>query len=167
VNILKTAYLGIGGNMGDKIESLRKTVDILSNIDGIIVSKVSSVYETDPVGYTDQDVFANICVEIKTTLTPLELLEKCNYAENELGRVRLIRWGPRTVDVDVLLYEGYESLDEKLTIPHPRMWERAFVLVPLEEISADMEKSCREKILQSIDSLPAADLSGVNKKGSL
>ncbi|AKL94431.1 2-amino-4-hydroxy-6-hydroxymethyldihydropteridine pyrophosphokinase FolK [Clostridium aceticum] len=131
-------YLGLGSNMGDKKEYLDQAVEQINQHPSITVTKVSSYYETDPVGYTDQDVFLNVVVEIDTDLPPYELLSYCNEIEEILQRKRLIRWGPRTIDVDVLLYEDYTSNDEKLTVPHPRMWERAFVMIPLYEIAKDI-----------------------------
>ncbi|KNF09199.1 bifunctional folate synthesis protein SulD [Gottschalkia purinilytica] len=135
----KKAYLGIGGNIGDRKSNIEKTIELLNNNEEIKVTKISSFYETEPVGYTDQDWFMNVVVEIETTLDPYKLLEYCNYIESELKRVRLIRWGPRTIDVDVLLYEGFTSTDEKLTVPHPRMHERGFVMIPLYEIAKDID----------------------------
>lgn len=131
----KSAYLGIGGNMGDKKSNIERAIELLDESDFIKVKKSSSLYETEPVGYTDQDWFMNAVTEIETSLSPYELLDYCHYIESELKRERLIRWGPRTLDVDVLLYEGFESDDEVLTVPHPRMLERAFVMVPLFEIN--------------------------------
>lgn len=128
------AYLGIGGNMGNKKENIEKTIELLKSNDSIKVTKISSLYETEPVGYVDQDWFLNIVVEIDTSLEPYSLLEYCNHIETELRRERIIKWGPRTIDVDILLYEGFTLTSEKLTVPHPRMCERAFVMIPLYEI---------------------------------
>lgn len=136
---MKTAYLGIGGNIGDTQANIRKTVELLKKHEQIEVTKVSSIYETQPVGYTDQDWFLNIVVEIQTSLEPLKLLEACQDIENELKRERTIRWGPRTIDVDILLYEDFTSDSEILTIPHPRMTERAFAMVPLYEINKNIK----------------------------
>lgn len=133
------AYLGIGGNIGDKKENIKKTLELLGNHEAIEITNISSYYETEPVGYTDQDWFLNIVAEIETSLDPYELLKYGNYVEAELKRERIIRWGPRTIDVDILLYEGFTSDDEKLTVPHPRMCERAFVMVPLYEIAKDIQ----------------------------
>lgn len=135
----KRAYLGIGGNIGDRAANIEFAVDMLKKSELIEVKKTSSLYETEPVGYVDQDWFMNVVVEIETTMSPYELLEYCQSIESELKRIRLIRWGPRTIDVDILMYEGYESSDETLTVPHPRMTERAFVMVPLYEINSDIE----------------------------
>lgn len=131
----KIAYLGIGGNIGDTKSNIEETIELLKANEEIEVTSVSSFYETEPVGYVDQDWFLNVVVEIKTTLQPLDLLRYCQYIENELKRVRVIRWGPRTIDVDILLYEDFTSDSEILTVPHPRMMERAFAMVPLYEIN--------------------------------
>lgn len=129
------AYLGLGSNIGDTRYNLDKAVELLNNHKDIEVRKVSSYYETAPVGYTDQEWFLNIVIEIGTGLDPYELLKVCNNVEAELKRERIIRWGPRTIDVDVLLYDGFISVDPELTVPHPRMTERAFVILPLMEIN--------------------------------
>ncbi|MCC5911799.1 MAG: 2-amino-4-hydroxy-6-hydroxymethyldihydropteridine diphosphokinase [Clostridiaceae bacterium] len=129
------AYLGLGSNMGDKKKYLDDAMDFIEEHGGIKVNKVSSYYETEPVGYEEQDLFLNIVAEIDTTLEPYDLLAYCNTIEERLNRKRIIRWGPRTIDVDILLYENYTSVDDTLTIPHPRMLERNFVMVPLYEIA--------------------------------
>lgn len=135
---MKTAYLGLGSNVGDRLEQLESAIKILDNVDGVQVSQISPVYETEPVGYVEQPNFLNLCVEVKTTLTPQQLLQQCFYTEQQLHRVRDIRWGPRTLDVDILLYENEIIEEETLTVPHPRMRERAFVLTPLNDIAADV-----------------------------
>ncbi|HCY8110812.1 TPA: 2-amino-4-hydroxy-6-hydroxymethyldihydropteridine diphosphokinase [Staphylococcus aureus] len=132
------AYLGLGSNIGDRESQLNDAIKILNEYDGINVSNISPIYETAPVGYTEQPNFLNLCVEIQTTLTVLQLLECCLKAEECLHRVRKERWGPRTLDVDILLY-GEEMIDlPKLSVPHPRMNERAFVLIPLNDIAANV-----------------------------
>lgn len=132
------AYLGLGSNIGDKKGHLDKAIELLKQQEKITVRNISSYYETDPVGYIDQDLFLNIVVEIETQLEPYKLLEYCNRIEEILKRKRILRWGPRTIDVDILLYEDFISDDEKLIIPHPRMKERAFVMVPLYEINQNV-----------------------------
>jgi 2-amino-4-hydroxy-6-hydroxymethyldihydropteridine diphosphokinase len=164
---LKIAYLGLGSNMGDKVENLKMAVDMINGSPGVEVVKVSSVYDTSPVGYVDQDSFANICVEVRTELEPYDLLAMCNHVEDEMGRVRLVRWGPRTLDVDILLYENYRSEDEKLTVPHPRMWERAFVLVPLNEIADHMECDDFTMLQRSLETIGKDDLETVRKISTL
>lgn len=129
------AYISLGSNMGDKVQSLQQAVTLLNSHEQIDVLKSSSVYDTDPVGYEDQDLFMNIVVEVKTTLSAAQLLIACQEIEQELKRVRIVRWGPRTMDLDIILF-GQEVIEtETLSIPHPRMHERGFVLVPLAEIA--------------------------------
>ncbi|MDO9573930.1 MAG: 2-amino-4-hydroxy-6-hydroxymethyldihydropteridine diphosphokinase [Candidatus Contubernalis sp.] len=131
-------YLGLGTNLGNKQENLEKALDFLNSHGQFQVLKVSSFYETEPVGYEDQDKFLNAAVVGETILSPYELLDLCHEIENDLKRVRTIRWGPRTIDVDILLYDSREILDEpRLIIPHPRMIEREFVLAPLAEIAPE------------------------------
>lgn len=128
------AVLGLGANLGDARATLRSAVDALGLLPHTTVTAVSSVYQTAPVGYTDQPDFHNIVVTVETALTPHALLGGCLGIEAALGRVRTFRNAPRVVDVDLLLYEGYAEATEELTVPHPRMMERAFVLVPLSEL---------------------------------
>ena len=130
----REAVIGFGGNMGDREEILKSAVRMISDDPAIELIKCSSLYETEPVGYEDQDDFLNGCLLIRTYLTPVELLHKLQAVENELHRVRTIKNGPRTVDLDLLLMTGVRLDTDELTIPHPRMYERAFVLVPLKEI---------------------------------
>ncbi|SHJ02019.1 2-amino-4-hydroxy-6-hydroxymethyldihydropteridine diphosphokinase [Parasporobacterium paucivorans] len=133
---MKKVYLSLGSNMGDTRANLKEAMDVLKT--EMEITKVSSFYETEPVGYTDQDWFLNIVVEAYTCLEPLELLAFCQDVENKMKRVKTIRFGPRNIDVDILLYEDFSINQEVLTIPHPRMKERAFVLVPLYEIAPDL-----------------------------
>lgn len=135
---MNLAYISLGSNMGNRLEFLQEAVGLLNETKQIEVLKLSSVYETAPVGYVDQAAFLNIVVELKTLLTPHELLSKCNDIEDLLGRKRVVRWGPRTVDLDILLYNEENMKTEDLIIPHPRMAERGFVLVPLIEINPDV-----------------------------
>lgn len=116
---------------------LQQALDLLCKTEGIKTVEASSIYETVPVGYTDQEDFLNMVVRLSTTLQPFELLAACQDVELALGRVRTIRWGPRTADLDILLYNNDNIDTETLTIPHPRMRERAFVLVPLVELSPE------------------------------
>ena len=132
---ISNAFLGIGSNMGDKQDNLQQAIKLLQQSDDIDVVRMSSLYETEPVGYEDQAWFLNLAVEIKTAFTPYELLDYCQLIERNLKRERNIRWGPRTIDMDILLYEDVYLNDDTLTIPHPRMKERGFVLIPLQEIA--------------------------------
>ncbi|NMF00120.1 2-amino-4-hydroxy-6-hydroxymethyldihydropteridine diphosphokinase [Aneurinibacillus aneurinilyticus] len=136
-NRLNRAFLGLGSNIGDRKYTLGRAVHLIHQVTEIEVLQSSSLYETDPVGYTEQDVFLNIAIEIETSLPPEELLTHMQRIETLLGRTRMIRWGPRTLDIDILLY-GHEYIHHgDLQVPHPRMMERAFVLVPLAEIAPE------------------------------
>lgn len=129
-------YLGLGSNLGDRLASLSRAVELLHER-GARVRRSSRVYETDPAGGPPQPDYLDAVVEVETDLDPRELLRVCLEVESELGRVRGERWGPRTIDIDLLTYGEREVTDPDLTIPHPRMHERAFVLVPLLELDAD------------------------------
>ncbi|UVI30390.1 2-amino-4-hydroxy-6-hydroxymethyldihydropteridine diphosphokinase [Paenibacillus spongiae] len=128
------AYIALGSNMGDREQMLRQALLALQEHASINVLRVSKVYETDPVGYTDQSAFLNMAALLETTLAPMPLLRAMLQIEQQLGRKREVRFGPRTIDLDVLLYEDVRSDEEELILPHPRMMERAFVLVPLHDV---------------------------------
>ncbi|MBQ4271165.1 MAG: 2-amino-4-hydroxy-6-hydroxymethyldihydropteridine diphosphokinase [Clostridiales bacterium] len=128
------AVLSLGSNLGDRMENLMSAVRMLSEDERIEDIEVSRVYETEPVGYDDQPFFLNICVKFRTSMGPYELLSRCGEIEQELKRVRKIKNGPRTIDLDILTYDDMISDDPKLTIPHPRMYKRAFVLCPYRDI---------------------------------
>ena len=129
-------YLGLGSNLGDRLANLTAALRGLEDRD-VRTVRSSRVYETDPVGGPPQPEYLNAVIEVETTLEPRELLNVCLEVETELGRERGERWGPRTIDIDLLAY-GDRQIDEpNLTVPHPRMHERAFVLVPLLELDAD------------------------------
>ncbi|MCT4563941.1 MAG: 2-amino-4-hydroxy-6-hydroxymethyldihydropteridine diphosphokinase [Maledivibacter sp.] len=151
------AYLGLGSNIGEKKENIDSAVDMLKQHKSIEVKNISSYYETEPVGYEDQDWFVNVVVEIETNLEPYQLLEFCGSIEEKLKRKRIIRWGPRTIDVDILVYEGFTSQDERLTLPHPRMTERAFVMVPLYEIAPNIDIN-NENIKQILKNLEGEEI---------
>ncbi|MFS0784172.1 2-amino-4-hydroxy-6-hydroxymethyldihydropteridine diphosphokinase [Bacillus sp. 1P06AnD] len=146
-----TAYLSLGSNLDDRLTYLREAVELLQKDGEIAVDSVSSLYETDPVGYTDQGNFLNIVVKLYTDYTAEDLLAVCMDIEQQLGRKRVIRWGPRTIDLDILLYNQDNIDSDDLSVPHPRMHERAFVLIPLLEIEPyiklpAMEESLREML---------------------
>lgn len=129
--------LGLGSNMGDPLANLNEAVRRLEALAGTTLVARSSNYRTPPWGPVPQDDFVNICVVIDTLLTPEALLHHCLGIESEMGRVREVRWGPRVIDVDVLKYGNETIATPDLEVPHPRMGERAFVLVPLAEIWPD------------------------------
>ena len=130
----KDVVIGFGGNMGDREEIIKEALDMIRANPAFELTKVSSLYETEPVGYDDQADFLNGCAVIRTYLEPIEVLRELQRIENELHRVRTIKNGPRTIDLDILLIPGFKSDTPELTVPHPRMYERAFVLVPLKEL---------------------------------
>jgi 2-amino-4-hydroxy-6-hydroxymethyldihydropteridine diphosphokinase len=137
--VSKTAFVGIGSNLGDREGNLRRAVELLSAEDGIDVVAVSEIRETDPVGPVEQGQFLNGAVRIETDLGPRELLERLLTVEQRLGRVRGERWGPRTIDLDLLVY-GNQVVDEPgLTVPHPRLHERRFALEPLADLAPGLE----------------------------
>ena len=133
----ETAYLALGANLGDKTESLRAAVRMLNRPEMCSVVQVSSLYLTRPVGVEDQPDFLNAVMQVRTSLSPRDLLVFCMDVEKSLGKRRTIRWGPRVIDIDILVYGNANVKERDLTIPHPRMMERAFVLVPLAEIAPD------------------------------
>jgi 2-amino-4-hydroxy-6-hydroxymethyldihydropteridine diphosphokinase len=132
-----TAYISLGANLGDRLAALRAAVDALDGIG--TVSAISSVYDTTPVGYVDQPDFLNAVVRLETQLQPIPLLDALNTIEADMGRVRTFRNAPRTLDLDLVLYDDQIINTPRLRIPHPRMHERAFVLAPLAELAADVE----------------------------
>jgi len=136
-----TAFVGIGSNLGEPESQIAVALEQLAAEDGIEVVAVSTLRETEPVGYLDQPSFLNGAAQLETALPPRELLERLLEIESRLGRVRGAgpRFGPRTIDLDLLLY-GDETIDEPgLTVPHPRLWERRFVLEPLAELAPGLD----------------------------
>ena len=129
------AFLGLGSNVGDRLAHLQTGVDSLGAERRIRIDAVSSVYETAPVGGPPQDPYLNMAVRVATTASPHGLLRACQRAEQVAGRVRTVRWGPRTLDVDVLLYGDRGIATRRLVVPHPRLTERAFALIPLIEVA--------------------------------
>ncbi|MFP7273235.1 2-amino-4-hydroxy-6-hydroxymethyldihydropteridine diphosphokinase [Bacillus safensis] len=133
-----TAYIALGSNIGKKETYLKEAVKKLHEHPEVQVELISSIYETVPVGYENQDDFLNMAVKITTSLRPEELLSLTQKIEQELGRTREVRWGPRTADLDILLYNRENIETEQLVVPHPRMYERLFVLVPMSEICPEI-----------------------------
>jgi 2-amino-4-hydroxy-6-hydroxymethyldihydropteridine diphosphokinase len=130
----RRCFVALGSNLGDRERYLRAGRDDLETLPTTSLIAASRVYETAPQGYVDQDAFLNQVVCLETALAPLALLHECQRIEDAHGRVREVRFGPRTLDIDILLVEDVVSDDLELTLPHPRMIDRAFVLVPLAEI---------------------------------
>ncbi|WP_378957122.1 2-amino-4-hydroxy-6-hydroxymethyldihydropteridine diphosphokinase [Pelosinus sp. sgz500959] len=131
--------IGLGSNIGDRKKNILTAIQKLSQHQKISLTNISSLYETKPVGVTNQPDFLNGAIHIDTTLSPLELLEVCLDVECQMGRVRDQRWGPRNIDIDILVYHDLMIQDEVLNVPHPRLCERAFVLIPLQEIAGEIK----------------------------
>lgn len=134
---MSIAYLSLGSNLGDRVENLAAAVRKLDAAHTRVL-RVSSVYETAPQGKTDQPNFLNIALEVETELSARQLLGHAQSVEQALGRVRKERWGPRIIDLDIVLYGDLTLPDEELTLPHPRMHQRAFVLIPMLEVNPEL-----------------------------
>ncbi|HAW60023.1 MAG TPA: 2-amino-4-hydroxy-6-hydroxymethyldihydropteridine diphosphokinase [Actinobacteria bacterium] len=144
-------YLSLGSNIGDRKAYLRAAIKILEAHGGIDLIKISSVYETEPEGYVNQRKFYNIVTEIEANLSPAELLGVCHFIEDILGRKRQVKWGPRVIDVDILLYGEEEVREPGIIIPHPEVLKRAFILVPLLEISPEKRTPSGVPIREFLD----------------
>lgn len=152
-----TAIVALGSNIGDKTGNISRALELLSEDGDVRLIKRSRNYRTPPWGKTDQDWFVNACVSLATELTPHELLRRCLDVEARMGRQRSEKWGPRIIDLDVLVYDGVEMSDKDLVLPHPHITHRAFVLVPLAEVAPDLEIGGR----RVRDWLRAIDAEGV------
>lgn len=130
-----TAYLGLGSNLGDREANIRSALAAIGRLDKCELIRSSSLYETDPVGIREQPDFLNAAAEIRTELTPEELLTALREVELATGREKTFKWGPRIIDIDILLYGDERLAGDNLEIPHPEMHKRAFVLTPLAEIA--------------------------------
>lgn len=149
------SIIALGSNVGNRLEQLLTAIKKLTSSPDIELVNYSSIYETDPVGYENQDPFLNMVIEIETDLDALELLDRCLTIELELGRKREIRWGPRTIDLDILAFNQENINHVKLIVPHPRMKERAFVLVPLLEMKPEYKLvGMKQPISMLLDELP-------------
>lgn len=157
-------YLGLGSNIGNRKAYLRAAIRLLKRHKDIEVVRYSLIYETEAVGLTGQRKFFNMAAEIETSLEPRELFAVINLIENLLKRERFIRWGPRTIDIDILLFEGNTMTTDDLVIPHPLMRERAFVLVPLLEIAPGLALPTGEALCGL---LKEEDMEGVVLVGGL
>lgn len=132
------AFIALGTNQGDRRDFLEAAIKMLEGHPQITLLDYSSIYETEPVGYMDQPKFLNMVIKLETSLSVFELLELTQKIEADLGRKREIRWGPRTIDLDILLFNNENIKSEHLIVPHPRMFERAFVIIPLLEINKEL-----------------------------
>ncbi|MFC2059371.1 2-amino-4-hydroxy-6-hydroxymethyldihydropteridine diphosphokinase [Chloroflexota bacterium] len=160
----KPVYLGLGSNMGNREGNLSKAVKQMG--EKVIIKALSSIYETDPVGYEQQPKFLNAVISGTTELDPFDLLNFIKSLESALGRVPNFQNGPRTIDIDILFYDNIALNTPQLTIPHPRLAERAFVLVPLSEIAPDLICPLRQKKI-SVLLANVEDRDGVKRVGKL
>ncbi len=132
------AYIGLGSNLGDRAAALDAAIEAIAATPGITVTATSRVRDTEPVGVADQPRFLNAALEVETRLAPEKLLDRLLEIEAQLGRVRAERWGPRVIDLDLLLYGTRAFESERLTVPHPRLTDRRFVLEPLAELCPNL-----------------------------
>jgi len=159
--MIQTVYLGLGSNRGDRQANLDRARGCIAAVEGINITRISSLYLTAPWGKTDQEEFLNQVIEIETELEPLQLLRKLQEIEIKLGRQRYEPWGPRVIDLDVLLYGRESMTSQELTIPHPFMSQRLFVLVPLLEIAPQLvfpDGSTIREVLGRAESRPDGNI---------
>ncbi|MGE3537552.1 MAG: 2-amino-4-hydroxy-6-hydroxymethyldihydropteridine diphosphokinase [Candidatus Tectimicrobiota bacterium] len=149
-------YLGLGSNLGDRTQHLVAACRTLRQHPAITLDAVSSLYHTAPVGVTTQDWFLNAVVRVRTTLAPQSLLCVTQATERRLGRVLTYRWGPRVLDIDILLYDAMHLQTPTLTIPHAALQERRFVLVPLAELAPDLHLPSGQRVQDLLAALPEA-----------
>lgn len=147
--------LSLGSNVGDKVANLRNALARLESEAEIELDAVSRFYRTEPWGQTDQDWFVNACAIGRTSMSPVDMLRRCKTLEIEIGRTPGPRWGPRVIDIDLLFFGDMELRTDDLTLPHPEMFNRAFVLVPLAEIASDQSIAGR-RIGEAAESLQRA-----------
>ena len=147
---MHVAYIGFGSNIGDRLAHIQNALDTLSKTEGITLKEISSIYKTAPVGYEEQAQFLNGVAAIQTTLSPLSLLHTLKDIETVIGRKHRIHWGPREIDLDILIYGDLRIQTEKLVIPHPEMHLRGFVLVPLAEIASDLVHPVFQESIQTL-----------------
>jgi 2-amino-4-hydroxy-6-hydroxymethyldihydropteridine diphosphokinase len=144
------AYIGIGSNIGSPIVNCQRSIALLDNHAGIKVIAHSSFYETEPIGPTDQSWFVNAVAEISTDMDPIPLLDALLNIEIAMGRIRNEKWGPRKIDLDILLYGKSVIKNDRLAIPHPEMIKRRFVLAPLNELAPDLIHPTENKTIQQL-----------------
>jgi 2-amino-4-hydroxy-6-hydroxymethyldihydropteridine diphosphokinase len=155
------AYIGTGTNLGQRLKNLDRASELLMEIEGVELLRKSHVYETEPWGYTEQPSFLNQALEIDSTISPLALLHRLKAIEAEMGRQPTFHLGPRLIDMDILLYNELVLQSDELTVPHPHMHERAFVLVPLAELAPEAYHPLLHRTASEL--LQDVDTSGIKK----
>lgn len=159
---MTVVYIALGTNLEPREEHLEKALQLFQNNPDVQVKQVSSIYESTAVGYLDQPDFLNLVFEAETELSCSALLDACQSVENELGRIRTIRFGPRTLDADIILFGDAVIDEERVTVPHPRLQERTFVLLPMEELKPNLIVPKLDKtITDLIAALPAEEWAGI------
>ncbi|MFK4786217.1 2-amino-4-hydroxy-6-hydroxymethyldihydropteridine diphosphokinase [Fusobacterium sp. MFO224] len=148
-----TVYLSLGSNIGAKKDNLSKAIELIKNLSNTEVTTISSFLETEPYGLKEQDNFFNACIEIKTLFSPHELLHNLLQIEKEMGRIRTIKWGPRVIDIDIILFDNLILQDDDLAIPHPYMCDRMFVLKPLSEIAPNIIHPLENKTISFLKNI--------------
>ena len=131
--------IGLGSNMGERDQNLQQALGLLETDGAVRIVRISFIYETVPFGVMDQDDFLNMVVAVETELSPEKLLQKCLKVENAMGRVRFRHWGPRIIDLDLLIYNAVQMQTDNLTLPHPGIGQRAFVLIPMRDVAMDFQ----------------------------
>ena len=147
------ATIGLGSNIGEKAANIDRAIALLTNDKSVRLVSASRKYRSAPWGVTDQDWFVNACISIETGLSPRELLARCQHVENEMGRVRRQKWGPRLIDVDILTYRDQVIHEADLIVPHPLIAERSFVLIPLKEVAPAIQIGGMplDKLIEALD----------------
>ena len=157
-----TEYLSLGTNMGDKKKNLLEAAEKIGNLENTKITAQSTIIETEPFGYTEQDMFLNSCLEIKTLFTPQELLKELLGIELQMGRVREIKWGPRIIDIDILFFDDEIIGEADLAVPHPWICERMFVLEPLSEIAPNFVHPLEKKTVGTLKRILEKELKKQN-----
>ncbi len=147
---MSIAFIGLGSNLKDKMGNLNKAMELVEKSSMVKVLKRSSVYQTEPVGINDQPLFLNMVLEVETAISPFELLRFLQDIERKMGRKREKKWGPRNIDLDLLLYDEQIINSSELTLPHPQMHLRKFVLIPLAEIAKDKIHPLKQQTISEL-----------------
>lgn len=143
-------YLGVGSNLGNRCTNLQKAVDLLKGTPGIAEFELSKIYETSPVGFLEQGHFLNGVIRLRTNLLPREVLHLCQAVEQQMRRVKTVRFGPRNIDIDLLFYDSHVVSEPNLTVPHPRAHIRLFVLKPMCDLAPDFEHPILHKTMAQL-----------------
>ena len=159
---MERAFIGLGSNIGDRLAFLRAAVHELAKLPGTSIQRLSSIYETEPVGKKDQAFFLNMVVEVQTELDAVRLHLACKEIERRIGRTASVRWGPREIDLDLLYFGGECISRNELRVPHPEIAHRRFVLVPMTEVAAEFVDPARSSSIKDLLEL-CTDASAVTK----